>query len=81
MWDWWRAGERPLSVRGHVYGMVFWLAFLGIAVYRTLATDRELWLSILFPVGVLANLSYLLLSYRNALLRQRQLSPDNDFKG
>lgn len=61
--------------------MIFWVVLLAVAVYRMVAADRGLWLSILFLVGVLANLAYLLLSYRNALQRRRRSSPDKDFEG
>lgn len=72
--DWWRGQRRPLSARGHRYGVAFLLVILGLAIYRMLATERNLTLDVVFLAAVLANLSFLLLSYRNVRRANRARS-------
>ena len=87
MWSlrqWWRtAGRRPLSVRGHLIGLAFWLVLAALLAYRLLTGDDDSgFLFFLMAVAVLTNLAALLLSYRNALRHaMRRLGPAGDAEG
>lgn len=84
MWSlrgWWRtAGRRPLSVRGHLIGLAFWLILAALLAYRLLTGDDDPgFLSSLMAVAVLTNLAALLLSFRNTLRdAMRRSRPDGD---
>jgi hypothetical protein len=79
--EWWTDTERPLSARGHLYWMAFWLSLGAITVYRMLTDDGKLVLQILLLVTVLSYLVYLLVGYRNALRAERRPGPHGDVDG
>jgi hypothetical protein len=79
--DWWRGQRRPLSARGHLYGIAFLIVIVGLAIYRMLAAERNLTGDVLFLAAVTANLALLLLSCRNVLRANRARSPEGDDEG
>jgi hypothetical protein len=58
------AWRRPLSVRGHLIGLAFWLVLAALLAYRLLTADDDPGaLFFLSAVAVLTNFAVLLLSY------------------
>jgi hypothetical protein len=58
--------------------MEFWLTLGGLAVYRTLTEDVDLFLVVVFLLTVVLKLVALLASCRTALRGERRPSPDGD---
>ena len=75
-------GSRPLSARGHLIGMVFWLVLAALVAYQLLTEDDGPGLEFVLLAVVLTNLAVLLVSYRNTLRRgERGASADGDAPG
>ena len=87
MWSlsqrWRTAGRRPLSVRGHLIWLAFWLALAALLAYRLLTGDAEPgFFFFLIAAAVLTNFAVLLLSYRDTPRDPMQRSDrDSDPEG
>ena len=69
---WLIARTRPLSARGHLHAIVFWLILTAFVAYRLLVGDEEsaIW-GIWLPVGSI-NLAVLVASYRKIRRRRHE---------
>ncbi len=66
--DWWTARGRPLSARGHLYGIIFWLILTAFVARQVLIGDDQLAIWIIWVLVGLITVTVLLASYRT--LRQ-----------
>ncbi len=80
--QWWTAG-RPLSARGHLIALAFWLVVGALVVYRLLTADgKSTFTAWALGVAVVGNLVALSASYRNVLRRtERPSSAGGDARG
>ncbi len=68
----WIARNRPLSARGHLYGIGFWLILTAFAAYRLLVGDEESAIWGIWSLVGLINVAVLGASYRNIRRRRRE---------
>ncbi len=72
--DWWARTSRPLSARGHLYWMVYWLVLTAFVVQQLITGDAESAFGGIWLLVGLIYLAVLLTSYRT-LRRSRSEAP------
>jgi hypothetical protein len=62
--DWWARTSRPLSARGHLYWIAFWLVFTAFVAQQVLTGDDESAFGVIWLLVGLIYLAVLLAGYR-----------------
>ncbi len=69
---WWTARSQPLSARGHLYAITFWLILAALVAHQLLTGDEDSALRWLLLAGALLNVAVLVISYRSTRRLRRE---------